>query len=78
LRPANCRIGRTSTIAYSCRPDLRDDLDGFIQVLGLDEIKPGQLFLGSGEGAIGDGDLTLRICTAVAVGTASEATSGRS
>jgi hypothetical protein len=59
LAPANCRRPHLDLVR-SRRRDLRDDLDGFIQPLDLDEIKPGQPPRVPAKRAVGDGDPPLR------------------
>src|SRR5581483_5193171 len=39
--------------------DPRGDLDGVVQVPGLDQVEPAQLLLGLGEGAVGGGQLAV-------------------
>jgi hypothetical protein len=68
LAPANCRRPHLDLVR-SRRRDLRDDLDGFIQPLDLDEIKPGQPPRVPAKRAVGDGDPPLRTRTVAAVWT---------
>src|SRR5439155_10049408 len=40
---------------HARRWNLRRQLDGFVQVRGVDQVEPGELLLGLGEGTIGHG-----------------------
>ena len=45
--------------ARARRRNPRRDLDGFVQVVGVDQVVAAQLFLGFREGAVGGRDLAL-------------------